>query len=110
MEGPCFNSETVDTAWLIIRGFLAPLSGKELCSASDIRVFRRHSRSRNGPRGIENALWTSKPSKSIFLSPNCLGGTQSEIKCGVSLGLQATPEVLLEKVAVELRAGYQRSN
>jgi len=37
-----------------------------------------------------------------------LGGTQSEIKCDVSLGLQATPEVLLEKAVVELRAGYQR--
>lgn len=37
-----------------------------------------------------------------------LGSTQSEIKCGVSLGLEATPQVLLERVAVELRAGYQR--
>src|SRR5260370_25202470 len=36
-EGPFYNSETGDTAWLIIRGFLVPLIlGKEVGSASDI--------------------------------------------------------------------------
>jgi len=110
MEGPCFNSETVDTAWLIIRGFLAPLIlGKELCSASDIPgIFagiRGHEMAR---AGIENALWDIEAQQKYLPLAKLLGGTQSEIKCGVSLGLQATPEVLLEKVAVELRAGYQR--
>src|SRR2546427_4281816 len=110
MEGPCFNSETVDTAWLIIRGFLTPLVlGKELRSASDIpSIFagiRGHEMAR---AGIENALWDIEAQKENLPLAKLLGGTQSEIKCGVSLGLQATPEVLLEKVAVELRAGYQR--
>ncbi len=59
MEGPSFNSETVDTAWLIIRGFLAPLVlGKELRAASDIpgifAAIRSHEMAR---AGIENALW-----------------------------------------------------
>ena len=58
--------------------------------------------------GIENALWDIEAQKENLPLAKLLGGTQSEIKCGVSLGLQATPEVLLEKVAVELRAGYQR--
>ena len=36
-EGPFYNSETGDTAWLIIRGFLVPLIlGKEFGAASDI--------------------------------------------------------------------------
>jgi len=110
MEGPCFNSETVDTAWLIIRGFLAALVlGKELRSASDIPdIFagiRGHEMAR---AGIENALWDIEAQQKNLPLAKLLGGTQSEIKCGVSLGLQATPEVLLEKVAVELRAGYQR--
>ncbi len=110
MEGPCFNSETVDTAWLIIRGFLTPLVlGKELRSASDIPgIFvgiRGHEMAR---AGVENALWDIEAQQKNLPLTKLLGGTQSEIKCGVSLGLQATPEVLLEKVAVELRAGYQR--
>jgi O-succinylbenzoate synthase len=58
-EGPFYNSETGDTAWLIIRGFLVPLIlGKEVGSASEIpRIFaaiRGHEMAR---AGIENALW-----------------------------------------------------
>jgi O-succinylbenzoate synthase len=58
-EGPFYNSETGDTAWLIIRGFLVPLVlGKEFGSASDIpRIFgdiRGHEMAR---AAMENALW-----------------------------------------------------
>ncbi len=109
-EGPFFSAETVDTAWLIIRGFLVPLVlGKEVGSASDIpRIFaaiRGHEMAR---AGIENALWDVEAQQKNLSLAQLLGGTQSEIKCGVSLGLQATPEVLLEKVAFELHDGYQR--
>ena len=37
-----------------------------------------------------------------------LGGIRNEIPCGVSIGIQNTPEVLLEKIEKELAAGYQR--
>src|ERR1700682_2362042 len=109
-EGPFYNSETGDTAWLIIRGFLVPLIlGKEVGSASEIpgifAAIRGHEMAR---AGIENALWDIEAQQKNLSLSQLLGGTQSEIKCGVSLGLQATPEVLLEKVAVELHAGYQR--
>ena len=58
-EGPFCNSETGDTAWLIIRGFLVPLIlGKEVGSASEIprsfAAIRGHEMAR---AGIENALW-----------------------------------------------------
>src|SRR5258708_36226493 len=58
-EGPFYNSETGDTAWLIIRGFLVPLIlGKEVGSASEIpgifAAIRGHEMAR---AGIENALW-----------------------------------------------------
>jgi O-succinylbenzoate synthase len=40
-EGPFFNSETPETAWLVIRRFLAPLVlGKDLRCASEVaRIF-----------------------------------------------------------------------
>ncbi len=109
-EGPFFNSETVDTAWLVIRGFLVPLIlGRQVGSAAQIPHFfaaiRGHEMARSG---IENALWDVEAQQKKCSLAQLLGGTQSELKCGVSLGLQATLEVLLEKVAVELRAGYQR--
>jgi O-succinylbenzoate synthase len=37
-----------------------------------------------------------------------LGGVRDEINCGVSIGLQETTAELLDKVARELDAGYQR--
>jgi O-succinylbenzoate synthase len=109
-ESPCFNSETVETAWLVIRGFLVPLVlGEKISAASDIpRAFaaiRGHEMAR---AGIENALWDVEAQQKNLPLAQLLGGTQSEIKCGVSLGVQTTPDVLVEKVAVELRAGYQR--
>jgi len=110
LEDPFFNSETVDTAWLIIRGFLVPLLlGKEIGCAAEIprilSAIRGHEMAR---AGIENALWDVEAQQRNLSLAHLLGGTQSDIKCGVSLGLEVTPEVLLEKVAVELRAGYQR--
>jgi O-succinylbenzoate synthase len=109
-EGPFFNSETPETAWLVIRGFLAPLVlGKDLRCASEVtRIFatiRGHEMAR---AGIENALWDAEAQQKNVPLAKLLGGTHSEIKCGVSLGLQPSPEALLEKVGTELRAGYQR--
>jgi O-succinylbenzoate synthase len=37
-----------------------------------------------------------------------LGGVHEEIACGVSIGIQDSPEALLEKIETELAAGYQR--
>src|SRR5205807_119053 len=37
-----------------------------------------------------------------------LGGTQREIACGVSIGIQDTPQQLLQKIETELAAGYRR--
>lgn len=71
-EGPFFNSETVDTAWLIIRGFLVPLIlGKEIRAASHIpsifAAIRGHEMAR---AGVENALWDVEAQQKN-LSPNC---------------------------------------
>jgi len=37
-----------------------------------------------------------------------LGGTRREIACGVSIGIQDSPEQLLGKIETELAAGYRR--
>src|SRR5437868_7183249 len=37
-----------------------------------------------------------------------LGGTRETIPCGVSIGIQPSPAALMEKIAKELEAGYQR--
>ncbi len=58
--------------------------------------------------GIENAAWDVEAQQRNMPLFKLLGGTRAEIPCGVSIGLQASPEVLREKVAVEVASGYQR--
>ena len=109
-EGPFYTSESIDIAWLVIREFLAPLiCGKSLACASEAGrhfcAIRGHEMAR---AGIENALWDIEAQQRSVPLATLLGGTQTEIACGVSLGLQSTPEKLVEKVATEVAAGYQR--
>jgi O-succinylbenzoate synthase len=109
-EGPYFNSEFVDSAWVVLRRILIPLVlGKTIEHAADVpgifAAVRGHEMSR---AGIETALWDVEAQQRGLPLWKLLGGIQEEIPCGVSLGLQATPEKLLEKVAAELAAGYQR--
>jgi o-succinylbenzoate synthase len=37
-----------------------------------------------------------------------LGGKRSEIACGVSIGIQDSVEQLIDKIQLELAAGYRR--
>ncbi len=57
---------------------------------------------------IENACWDLEARQAGLPLWNYLGGTQREIPCGVSIGIQDTPEILLEKIEKEVVAGYQR--
>ena len=109
-EGPFFNSESVEIAGLVLRDFLIPMVlGKSLRTATEVRKtfapVRGHEMAR---AGIENALWDVEAQERGLPLWKLLGGTRETIPCGVSLGLQSSPEKLLDKIAAELAAGYQR--
>ena len=57
---------------------------------------------------LENAVWDAEARQQQKPLWQLLGGTRREIPCGVSNGIQDTPEQLLDKIAVELAAGYRR--
>jgi O-succinylbenzoate synthase len=56
----------------------------------------------------ENALWDAEAQARNLPLWQLLGGTQKEIPCGVSIGIQNSHEQLLEKIETELNAGYRR--
>ncbi len=110
MEGPFYNAETTDTAWLILRGFLIPsVLGKHFESASDMAAAMAPVRGHEMAKAaLENAVWDIEAqSKGISLG-RLLGGTLTEIPCGVSLGIQPAIDTLLPIVERELAAGYRR--
>jgi len=110
MEAPVFNTETVATAAVILKEALFPaILGKDFATAAVMHDAFTHVRGHEMARaGLENALWDIEAQKKKMPLAKLLGGTRTEIPCGVSIGLQASPEILQEKVAVEVTAGYQR--
>jgi O-succinylbenzoate synthase len=110
LEEPFFNHETIDTAWTMISDFVAPLIARssvaEAAEVSDALAPIRGNRMAIG--GVESAIWDLEAKKAKIPLWKYLGGTQKQINCGVSIGLQKSPEVLLEKVTHEVESGYQR--
>jgi O-succinylbenzoate synthase len=57
---------------------------------------------------LENAVWDLDAQRQGVPLDRLLGGTREIIPCGVSIGIQPTPEQLMETIAREVAAGYQR--
>lgn len=109
-EGPFYNHECTDTDWIVIREFVAPMViGKEISSARDVSPLTGAIRGNRMARGaVEAAVWDLEARQSNQPLWKLLGGTRSEIDCGVSIGIQDSLEMLLKKIETELAAGYQR--
>lgn len=109
-EGPFYNSETIGTAWHIVRDFIAPLLlGRELGSACEVPAVLAPIRCHQMAKaGVENALWDVEAQQKNLPLAKLIGGMFEEIACGVSIGLQKTTDALVKKIETELEAGYQR--
>jgi O-succinylbenzoate synthase len=57
---------------------------------------------------LETACWDMEAKLAGVPLWKHLGGVRGEIPCGVSIGIQDTPQALLEKIERELSDGYQR--
>jgi O-succinylbenzoate synthase len=109
-EEPYYNSETTDTAWHILRDFIVPLTlGKTVETAQETGALMHRIRGHEMARaGLENALWDIESQQKGIPLHRLLGGTQTEIPCGVSLGIQPVVGLVITKIEHELAAGYQR--
>jgi len=109
-EDPYYSSEWIETAWPTIKHYLAPLllqselaAGRD-CAARFARVRGHHM----SKAALENAVWDAEARQKQQPLWKLLGGTRREIACGVSIGIQDSPEQLLQKIETELAAGYRR--
>jgi o-succinylbenzoate synthase len=109
-EGPGYSDEWTDSAWVTAEKILAPMVvGKEVASAADIWGLMKWARGhRMAKSGIETACWDLEAKKLGVPLWRHLGGVNQVIECGVSIGIQDSVEQLLEKIRVELEAGYKR--
>jgi len=109
-EGPFYSDEWTDSAWSTLVEFLAPMVLRQNIESaahafSLMRPVRGH---RMAKATIETACWDLEAKSAGVPLWKHLGGTRTEVASGVSIGIQDTPEILLEKIRKEVDAGYQR--
>lgn len=107
---PYYSSETTETAWHIITGFLAPrLLGHYFDHPRDVFPALRAVRGHNMAKAaVEMAAWDLYARITKQPLSRLLGGTQARIASGVSIGIQDSLDELAAKIERELAAGYQR--
>jgi o-succinylbenzoate synthase len=110
-ENPFYNEEWTESAWLLLRNYVAPRAlHHEFESAADVYARTAHIRGHQMARGgLETAVWDLEARRNaVPLWKQIGGGARREIPCGVSIGIQDSVAQLLEKIEIELAAGYQR--
>src|SRR5271168_172068 len=109
-EHPYFSDETIDTAWIVTETELGPrlLNADVERGSGCPDIFRQVRGHRMAKAALENAVWDLEAQVKRVSLAKLLGGTRSVIPCGVSIGIQSSPAQLMDKIAAELAAGYQR--
>lgn len=110
-DHPYYLPETNGTVTHVIRDFLAPLIlGHVFESPAETDGLLSRIRGHEMAKAtIEMAIWDLfARARGEALSKTLGGAAMETIPAGVSIGLQADVPALLERVAIEVAAGYQR--
>lgn len=107
---PNYNSESVDTAWMAMSQWLAPLIvGKTVAPAEVYDLFHKAMRGHEMAKGgLEMTLWGLAAMRQGVSLAKLLGGTREEVGTGISIGIQPSPDKLVEKVESYLAQGYRK--
>ncbi|HUV88957.1 MAG TPA: enolase C-terminal domain-like protein, partial [Anaerolineae bacterium] len=108
--GPWYSSETIGTAWHVLRDFLIPaVLGQEVTSPADVvACFQRVRGHEMARAGLENAVWDLLAQAQGVSLARMLGGQRERVPVGVSVGIEPTLDLLLERVAQYVAQGYRR--
>ena len=107
---PFYLPETLGTALHVLRDFLAPLAfAAELRAPRDAAPALARVRGHEMAKaGLEMAVWDLFARREGVPLYTLLGGRGGSVAAGVSVGLQADVETLVDAVAREVSAGYRR--
>ena len=110
-EQPNYSPETVDTAWLAISEWLAPrVLGRRFAEPGDVHpeLARGVVGHNMAKAAVEMGCWALAAELRGVSLAALLGGTRERIATGISLGIQATPEALVERARAAVAAGYRK--
>ncbi|MFQ5630314.1 MAG: o-succinylbenzoate synthase, partial [bacterium] len=110
-EYPNYSPETIDICWLAIMNWIAPkVLDRHFETPKQIYPFlskdiRGHFMAK---AAVEMAYYELRANIQGMPLSKLLGGARSEIATGISLGIQESAQVLVERAAAELAKGYRK--
>ena len=108
---PIYSAETIDTAWMAIRDWLAPrVLGREVTGPEEIHALleqdiRGHHMAK---AALEMGVWGLTATARGTSLANLVGGTRDRVPTGISLGIQADPAALVTRAEAAVAAGYRK--
>ena len=110
-EQPNFSAETIDTAWLAIKEWIAPrVLGRGISHPRELN-HSLHSGIRGhfmAKAAVEMGSWALLAERRQTSLAKLIGGTRDEIATGISIGIQDSPSALVEKARAALERGYRK--
>jgi O-succinylbenzoate synthase len=110
MKQPLYNEETVGTVWLMLKEYLIPLLWRQNIDHPEqlAAIFRHIRRNYMAKAALEGALWDLYAKQQGIPLYQALGGTQTAIDVGISIGIQESVDKLLELIENYCKEGYRR--
>ena len=105
-----YSYETTKTNWHILEDFIVPdILGQDLPDVAAYRAAVEHiSGHPMAKAGMEMALWDLFARSRGLSLQKLIGGERDRVKVGVSVGIQASPQRLVDVVDGYLAQGYAR--
>ena len=110
-ETPNYSYETIDTAWLALREWLAPrVLGKEIASPRDVHaLLEKNIAGHNMAKAaLEMGGWGLVAQRDGVALSKLIGGTRDRVPTGISIGIQANPEALVQRARRAVADGYRK--
>lgn len=109
-EDPLYSEEFMDSALIAMKKYFAPIIIKNGISHPDdvwnlLVPFKKNNMAK---AGLEGAVWDLYAKENGMTLAEAVGGKKTEVDVGVSLGLEDTDELLLERIKEKVEEGYKR--
>ncbi len=110
-EWPNYSSETIDTAWLAIEAYVAPrVLGVRFDAPGAVhgaleRDFRGHLMAK---AAVEMGIWGVAAAQAGVPLAQLIGGVRDRIAVGISLGIQPSPQALVDRASAAFAEGYHK--
>jgi O-succinylbenzoate synthase len=110
-EEPNYSEETIDTAWHAIREWIAPrVLRRTFAHPAEVSgVLAPGVRGHNMAKAaVEMGSWGLAAVLADVPLARLIGGTRERVDTGISIGIQSSPDALVERARAAVASGYRK--